>query len=246
MQPQVPPPPPVPYAVSRPPKWLWLLPVLSCGLLSFVPPIAIATKAGSARAWSWAGGFSAAWLAGFSMVGVDDNESALSDVGMTIYFAVWIGAIIYSLVQGPKVAWPSRVTYVMPPPPIQPAAYPPAHPYPQPLVDPNAAAIDRVQAGRRKRDEARELARRDPAMARDLRIGRPDLPRQYDDGGLVDVNSAPAEVVSQMLGLTSEQAAQLVDARQTLGRFEHVEDLVNLAGLDPRAYDQVKDRIVLL
>jgi DNA uptake protein ComE-like DNA-binding protein len=38
----------------------------------------------------------------------------------------------------------------------------------------------------------------------------------------------------------------VVEARQQLNRFEHVEDLVNLAGLEPSTYDQVKDRIILL
>jgi DNA uptake protein ComE-like DNA-binding protein len=83
-------------------------------------------------------------------------------------------------------------------------------------------------------------------MARDLRVGRPDLARQYDDGGLVDVNNAPEATLTGWLGLSAAQSAQVVAARQQLNRFEHVEDLVNLAGLDPSTYDQVKERIILL
>jgi hypothetical protein len=225
---------PAGYYVSKPPKWLWMLPVFSMGMLAFVPPIAIAAKAKTRRAWLWACGFAATWLVGFMLVGTNDSEGALSDLGLAVYFAAWIGAVIYALVMGPKVHWPPKGTYV------------PVGPPPQPPYDPNSAAVAGVHAGRAKREEARAIAGRDPQMARDLRIGRPDLPRQYDDGGLVDVNSAPAEVLRDALGLTGDQATQVVDARQHLNRFEHPDDLINLAGLEPSTFDTVRDRIILL
>ena len=34
------------------------------------------------------------------------------------------------------------------------------------------------------------MVQTNPALARELRIGRPDLPRQYD-GALVDINRVP-------------------------------------------------------
>jgi hypothetical protein len=40
-----------------------------------------------------------------------------------------------------------------------------------------AALVDREE-----REEAKAIATRDPALARELRIGRPDLPRQFDEG----------------------------------------------------------------
>jgi hypothetical protein len=43
-----------------------------------------------------------------------------------------------------------------------------------------------------RRRQARELAKRNPVLARDLNIGRPDVPHDYNDGGLVDVNQVPA------------------------------------------------------
>lgn len=220
------------YLVSKPPKWLWLAPLLSMGLLTPASPIAVAAKAGNRKVWGWAVAIIALWLIGFATVGSTDGEGATSDLGFAFYLTGWIGATVFALVVGPKVQWSPKVVYGMPPPP-------PPH-------DPNASAVAGVEAGRRKRHEARELLRRDPSMARDLRIGRPDLPRQYDDGGLVDVNSAPVEVLQGALGLSPEQAARLVEARQHLTRFEHEDDLVGLAGLDPHTVDRVKDRIVLM
>lgn len=222
-----------PYAVSRPPKWLWALPVFSCGLLSVVPLFVIAAKAKTPQVWRWAGGLAATWFFGFALVGTqpEGSDNLWSDLGGMIYIASWIGTIVFALVMGPKVDWAPKAMYV----PVGPPPY-----------DPNSTAVAGVRARRVRQEEARAMVRQDPQMARDLRIGRPDLPRQYDDGGLVDVNSAPAEVMTQWLGLTAAQSAQVVGAREQLGRFEHVEDLVNLAGLEPTTHDQIKDRIILM
>ncbi|WP_210649194.1 helix-hairpin-helix domain-containing protein [Nocardioides sp. SYSU D00065] len=228
------PSPPASHYISRPPKWLWMLPVFSMGLLSAVPPIVIAAKARARQAWTWAVGLAGTWLLGFMLVGTDESDSLLSDVGLALYFAAWIGAVVYALVMGPRVPWPPKGSYV-----------PVARPVPAPY-DPNSSAVASVQGARLKREEARAIASRDPAMARDLRIGRPDLPRQYDDGGLVDVNSAPVEVLRESLGLTADQAAKLVEARHQLSRFEHPEDLVNFAGLELSAFDSVRDRVIIM
>jgi DNA uptake protein ComE-like DNA-binding protein len=221
----------VPTAASRPPKWLWALPVLSCGLLSVVPPIVIAAKLKHSQAWWLAGGLTVAWFLGFALVGSqpENSDNIWTTSGVLLYLVAWIGGVVYGLVMGPKLDWSPKTSSVVPP-----------------SYDPNSAAIAEIQLGRRKREEARELARRDPQLARDLRVGRPDLARQYDDGGLVDVNSAPEVTLTSWLGLSAVQSAQVVEVRRQLTRFEHAEDLVNLAGLEPSTYDQVKDRIILL
>ena len=220
-----------PHTASRPPTWLWALPVFSCGLLSFVPPMVIAAKLKQSQAWWLAGGLTVAWFLGFALVSSqpEDADNVWTTSGVLFYLAAWIGGVVYGIVMGPKLDWSPKTSSVV-----------------APSYDPNSAAIAGIQAGRRKREEAREMARRDPQMARDLRVGRPDLARQYDDGGLVDVNSAPEVTLAEWLGLSAAQSAQVVEARQQLNRFEHVEDLVNLAGLEPSTYDQVKDRIILL
>jgi hypothetical protein len=55
-------------------------------------------------------------------------------------------------------------------------------------------------------------------MTRDLRIGRPDLSRQYDDGGLVDLNTAPVQAPGASLrhggrGITSSAASGRTDSK---------------------------------
>ena len=53
-----------------------------------------------------------------------------------------------------------------------------------------------------------------------LAIGRPDLSRQYDDGGLVDVNHVPEAFLISHLELSPEQASTVVRARDHLGGFQ--------------------------
>ncbi|MBX6766025.1 MAG: helix-hairpin-helix domain-containing protein [Actinomadura rubrobrunea] len=101
----------------------------------------------------------------------------------------------------------------------------------------DAVAFDQAQEEIRRRRELRarahEIARRDPQTALEMRIGRPDLPRGFDDGGLVDVNHAPAHVLAQGLGITPEQAERLVQTRERCDGFVSAEEAAALTGLPP-------------
>ena len=107
-------------------------------------------------------------------------------------------------------------------------------------------AVARAMAGRQRRQEARALAANDPLLAHELRIGRPDLPRDYDDGGLVDLNGAPAPVVAQLCGIEPVQAARIVQARQAAGRFGAVDDVFTYTDLPVEVWDRVRDRGIVL
>ncbi|WP_157407870.1 ComEA family DNA-binding protein [Actinomadura atramentaria] len=98
------------------------------------------------------------------------------------------------------------------------------------IVTPLAVERDRIaQAAasrrRRLRAKARALAERDPDAARELRIGRPDLPRTHDDGGLIDVNHVPARVLATLPGLDSAAIVRLIERRVARGGFRSVEDM---------------------
>ena len=75
-----------------------------------------------------------------------------------------------------------------------------------------------------RRAEGRRLAERDPLLAREAGIGRPDLPGA-DDFGLVDVNHAPPAALSRLPGITPEIAALIEQARNRVGNFTSAEDL---------------------
>jgi hypothetical protein len=77
--------------------------------------------------------------------------------------------------------------------------------------------LARARASRQRREEARKLWRADPALARDLGIGRPDLARGFDDGGLIDLNAAPAPLIARVCGIEQQQADAIVAARTARG-----------------------------
>ncbi|TDC07651.1 helix-hairpin-helix domain-containing protein [Actinomadura bangladeshensis] len=89
----------------------------------------------------------------------------------------------------------------------------------------NERAIEYARYRRTLREEARALAADDPALARELRIGRPDAPRSYDDGGLVDVNGAPREIIEALPGMTPEMAERVVRRREEHGGFVSAEEM---------------------
>ncbi|GAA4238493.1 hypothetical protein GCM10022254_54680 [Actinomadura meridiana] len=66
-----------------------------------------------------------------------------------------------------------------------------------------AAAPDVREIERRvRREQARSLVTHHPETARMLNIGRPDLPSTFDDGGLIDVNTAPEHLLASLPGWT--------------------------------------------
>jgi hypothetical protein len=92
-------------------------------------------------------------------------------------------------------------------------------------ADPAVAAAARRVA---RRQEAKSLLATNPAMAWELRIGRPDVAgRHYDDGGLVDVNHVPANWIAYALQLPPELAQEIVTARDDRpGGFSSADELV--------------------
>ena len=118
--------------------------------------------------------------------------------------------------------------------------------HPRPPARGLQPAHARALAARTRRDEARHLAAADPLLARELRIGRPDLSPRYDDGGLVDLNTAPARVVAAICGIDPVQAARIVQARHAAGRFAAVDDVFAWTELPVALWDQVRDRAVVL
>ncbi|MFI0482166.1 ComEA family DNA-binding protein [Actinomadura sp. 9N215] len=110
----------------------------------------------------------------------------------------------------------------------------------------NEAVVERVKRRRLLRDKARELAASDPGLARELRIGRPDLPRQYNDGGLVDVNHAPPEALTLLPGITPELAGRIDRVRAETGGFVSAEELSAVAGLPPDLTGDLSDYAVFI
>jgi hypothetical protein len=111
-------------------------------------------------------------------------------------------------------------------------------------VQPIPSRAEAVVAARRH--QARQIAELHPQLARELGIGRPDLDRDFDDGGLVDLNEAPAAVLASLPGVSMEQAALIVADRAHRGRFRSPADLVVRGIVAPPLPAPLADRIVVV
>ncbi|NGN67687.1 hypothetical protein G5C51_27775 [Streptomyces sp. A7024] len=110
--------------------------------------------------------------------------------------------------------------------------------------DASDRALDDARTRESRRRKARELVEKDPAVARELGIGRPDLDLPYDDGGLIDVNTAPAPVLARHLSWTPEETQSVLDARARLGRFAGSLELIAYTDIAPPRVDAARPVLV--
>jgi endonuclease YncB( thermonuclease family) len=114
-----------------------------------------------------------------------------------------------------------------------------------PVIDTMQPAVAVAMAARQLRHLARELAVRDPALARELRIGRPDLPRTHLDGGLVDLNTVPGAVLAHEFGWSTDDINRFLSTRGHVGAFTSLAEVSALTGIDQRRIDDAAERAVL-
>lgn len=205
--------------------WYILVVVGSLGMLSFVPFLHAATRLRTPVGWLWVALYSAAVIWLFSLTGPDSDMGGLA-IGLMII------AVVHTVVLRRQV-WPAT--------PAPQQAAPPA-----PVGVPYDPAVAAVLAARARREEARRLAATDPQMARELRIGRPDLPRAYDDGGLVDLNSAPPQAIADTCGIPADVAAGIAGFRSTGIAFSTVDDVLSCVEVPYPLWDRIRDRAVVI
>lgn len=109
-----------------------------------------------------------------------------------------------------------------------------------PAADP---AVRAILNAREHRDEARALVAKDPMMAHELKIGRPDLKyRTYDDGGLVDLNAASATAIARTLELPPEVAKAIVAGRP----YFTVDDVLTMVDIPVSDWPMIRDRGIVI
>ena len=149
---------------------------------------------------------------------LDDNiTGAEDDLGYLAMFAGWAAGIVHSLVI--RKAYLRRVAM---------------------LDDP---ALQSARLARERQAYARELALRDPQLAREAQIGRSG---GFDEGGVVDVNHALVEDIADLPGIDAETARRIVTAREELGGFSTVADLGMTMDLPGDVVEDLRGRVVFL
>jgi hypothetical protein len=203
---------------------LWsLLPLLTWGLLAPVPFVHAAVRLHTVGLWLVAACYVIVWI----VVGpagvlaqnpeVDEAVAGLSQLGLVI------AATTHAFLLRERV-----------------------FPAPSPPTIASDPAVAAALAARQRREQARTITERDPSLARELGIGRPDLPREFDDGGLVDVNRVPASVLVDRLGVSVLEASQVVETRDRLGGFSSPAELAVYAELPDATVEAVRDRLLFL
>ncbi|MGH3258783.1 MAG: hypothetical protein ACRDOU_25865 [Streptosporangiaceae bacterium] len=209
---------------------LWAsVPVWSIGFLSFVPFLGYAIIRRRKADWAVFAAYLAATIGLIVALGSagSGNGGGTAALGGFIIALAGCAAVHAAVLFRPGNAPASEV----------PAALPGTR---QHNKDAIAEAKDRIE----RRKDARRLAETDPALARDLHIGRPDVPRDYDDGGLVDVNHVPGAVLAAGLGLTPDEVTDVIAARDKLGKFTSAEELCAYTDMSPDRVDELRDLMI--
>jgi DNA uptake protein ComE-like DNA-binding protein len=95
------------------------------------------------------------------------------------------------------------------------------------------------------REDALQLAKDDPVRAKALGVGRPDIDLAFD-GGLVDANSAPVEIIARLPHADEALAERIVSVRERVGGFSSLLDLGLVLGLPAPVIEAWEGLVVCL
>jgi competence protein ComEA len=73
----------------------------------------------------------------------------------------------------------------------------------------------------------------------------PAAPETPPETGLVDLNTATLEELESLPGIGPSIAQRIIDYREANGPFEKAADVVNVSGIGPATFEQIKDRITV-
>ncbi len=202
------------------------IPVWSIGFLAFVPFLRLAIARRRRQDWAIFTGYLIAVVLEIVAVSIGGQQGGGSTAAGGLVILLAGGGALHAFIAfggeapAPAIARPETADQL------------------------NREALATARGRMERRKEAREIASRDPVLTRELRIGRPDLPRNYDDGGLVDVNQVPGEILQSGLGLSPAEAAAVVAARDKIGRFSSPDEVTTYAELPPDRLDDIRDWMI--
>lgn len=117
--------------------------------------------------------------------------------------------------------------------------------YDRRMASPLLGASEQAQTRLQERREAQQLARRNPALAREMGVGRPDVAGSAD-AGVIDVNNATSQALLTLPGVDDALATRIVETRAGVGGFSSVEDLGEALDLPGDAVETLRERVVFL
>jgi len=197
----------------------WLLLCLPVGLTTWAAFLYIGIRARRSRWLAWAAVYLAGVVVWLVLDAPANPGSTAQGIAAAVALATWIGGGVHALVISNDAVRRIRGGQ-------------------DPAVEAAETRIERRAAGRR-------LLASKPALAREVGVGRPDIPGA-DDYGLVDVNHCPATALTRLPGISSNLAARIVRERDQAGGFSSAEDLGVLLDLPPSTVDGLRDTAIFL
>lgn len=200
-------------------SWWVLLTLFPLGLFSWAGFLYAGVKARQKRWFVAAAVYGAAMVAGFALAQDAPDDSLRDTAAGMLLLLPWIFSIGHALAT--RGSYVERVELLE-----------------SPHLD---AAEDRLEARR----IALEMVEESPVRARELGIGRPDLPGAFHCG-LVDVNNAAASALAELPGIDDATARRAVELREELNGFSSVLDFGHLLDLPPHTVDRLREHAVCL
>jgi hypothetical protein len=217
-----------PHTIAEIGTVLWaMLPLFTCGLGA---PIAFGVAVAKRRTPLTLVGlvaYSVLTLTWFGLAGTFGAEAPgwVDAIAYTALLLVTVVATVHLMVIRPQV-WARRTA-------------------PDVLVA-RASGPEAVDRARRLRRQARATAEADPMLAKRLAIGRPDLPRQFDDGGLIDLNHAPEHVLTSLPGVSAASARQIRDRVERSGPFQSLGEVLLVVEISPTFEHHLREYVVFI
>jgi competence protein ComEA len=75
--------------------------------------------------------------------------------------------------------------------------------------------------------------------------GATEEPSSGGDGELININTASLEELDSLPGIGPTIAQRIIDYREANGPFQTIEDIMNVSGVGPSTFDQIKDKIIV-
>ncbi|MEO0020344.1 MAG: helix-hairpin-helix domain-containing protein [candidate division WOR-3 bacterium] len=89
---------------------------------------------------------------------------------------------------------------------------------------------------------------------KEKRVGSVPQPKLYlatpgllpkEAPGLININTATLELLCQLPGIGPKTAQRIIDYRKTQGRFNSIEEIMNVRGIGPKRFEQIKNLITV-
>jgi DNA uptake protein ComE-like DNA-binding protein len=198
--------------------WL-LLVVIPFGFTTWAAFVYIGIRARRPRWLAWAAVYAALLVTYLTLDASDGRNNAVAGIAAGVALLAWIGGGAHAFAVSDDAV--RRI---------------------EGRTDP---ALDAARARIERRAEGRRLLATQPAVAREVGLGRPDI-SGADDYGLVDVNHCPPGALARLPGITDEVVRNIVERRGQTGGFSSVEDLGLVLDLPPGMVDQMRDTAIFV